>query len=113
MSNPVSPNSGSCFALVRFEPNPNVRYGLESAARLAGVSRRLLLIYSRAGIVKPLLRLPCGVLEFSEASVYVVRRIEHLRTFHGLKLVWIKAMLDLFAELELARAEVCAACDRK
>jgi hypothetical protein len=45
-------------------------------------------------------------MEFTEEAVYTVRRIEHLRTVHGLTLAWIKTLFELAAEVDRLRAEV-------
>ena len=44
--------------------------------------------------------------DFTEEALHVVRRIETLRTVHGLDLVWIKTIFDLLEEVERLRAEV-------
>jgi len=46
------------------------------------------------------------VMEFTEEAIYTMRRIEHLRTVHGLDLAWIKTMFDLLDEVERLRAEL-------
>jgi DNA-binding transcriptional MerR regulator len=96
----------SPLALELFQPKPNVLYSLDAAAHLAGVSRRSILIYCRAGLVRPVLQPPYGVMEFTEEAIHAVRRIEHLRTVHGIGLAWIKTMFDLLEEVERLRAEV-------
>ncbi|MGE5293376.1 MAG: MerR family transcriptional regulator [Solirubrobacterales bacterium] len=93
-------------ALELFEPKPNVLYSLDAAAVLAGVPRRSILIYCRAGLVRPVVQPPYGVMEFTEEAIYTLRRIEHLRTVQGLDLAWIKVMFDLLDEVERLRAEV-------
>lgn len=98
--------SHSAGALELFQPQPDVFYNLEATAHLAGVSRRSILIYCRAGLVRPVVQPPYGVLEFTEEAIYTVRRIEHLRTVHGLDLVWLKTMADLVEEVERLRAEL-------
>lgn len=89
-----------------FQPKPDVFYSLDATAHLAGVSRRTILIYCRAGLVRPIVQPPYGVMEFTEEAIYTVRRIEYLRTLHGLDLAWLKALFDLLAEVERLRAEV-------
>jgi hypothetical protein len=96
----------SPVALELFQPKPNVLYNLDAAAHLAGVSRRSILIYCRAGLVRPVVQPPYGVMEFTEEAIHVVRRIEHLRTVHGLDLAWLKTMFDLLDEVERLRAEL-------
>lgn len=102
---PVSASPGG-LALAVYQPQPNLLYSLEATAQLAGVPRRSLLIYCRAGLVQPIVQPPYGMMEFTEEAIYHVRRIEHLRTVHGLTLAWIKTMFALVDEVERLRAEV-------
>ena len=94
------------LALELFQPKPGVLYSLDAAAHLAGVPRRSILIYCRAGLVRPVVQPPYGVMKFTEEAIYTIRRIEHLRTVHGLDLAWIKTMFDLLDEVERLRAEL-------
>jgi DNA-binding transcriptional MerR regulator len=93
-------------ALELFEPKPNVLYSLDTTAVLAGVARRSILIYCRAGLVRPVVQPPYGVMEFTEETIYTLRRIEYLRTIEGLDVAWIKVLFDLLDEVEHLRAEV-------
>ena len=106
MSKRFDPNSSSSAALEAFQPKPNILYSLDVTAHLAGVPRRSILIYYRAGLVRPVVQPPYGMLEFTEEAIYTVRRIEHLRTAHGLDLAWLKTMFDLLDEVERLRAEL-------
>jgi DNA-binding transcriptional MerR regulator len=96
----------ACLSIEVFQPKPNVFYSLDATARLAGVPRRSILIYCRAGLVRPVVQPPYGVMEFTEEAIYTARRIEHLRTVHGLDLAWLKTMFDLLDEVERLRAEL-------
>lgn len=107
MTKRLDPERPSLRALELFQPKPNVLYSLDAAARLAGVPRRSILIYCRAGLVQPVVQAPYGAMEFTEEAIHVVRRIEHLRTVHGLDLAWLKTMFDLLDEVERLRAELC------
>ena len=102
------PNSAipSPLALELFQPKPNALYSLDAAAHLAGVSRRSILIYCRAGLVRPVVQPMHGAMEFTEEAIYAVRRIEHLRTVQDLDLAWIKILFDLLDEVDRLRAEV-------
>lgn len=94
------------LALDLFQPQPNVLYSLDATAHLAGVPRRSILIYCRAGLVRPVVQPPYGAMEFTEEAIYIVRKSEHLRTVHGLDLTWLKTMFDLLDEVERLRAEL-------
>ena len=100
------PASPVCLSIEIFQPKPNILYSLEAAAHLAGVPRRSILVYCRAGLVRPVAQPPYGVMEFTEEAIYTVRRIEHLRTVHGLDLALLKTMFDLLNEVERLRAEI-------
>ena len=106
MKKQKTPASPTCLSLEVFQPKPNVFYSLDVTAHLAGVPRRSILTYCRVGLVRPVIQPPYGVMEFTEEAIYTVRRIEHLRTVHGLDLTWLKTMFDLLDEVEYLRAEL-------
>jgi DNA-binding transcriptional MerR regulator len=106
MNKRFDPDIPSPLALVLFQPKPNVLYSLDAAAHLAGVPRRSILIYCRAGLVRPVFQPPYGMMEFTEEAIHTVRRIERLRTVHGIDLAWLKTMFDLLDEVERVRAEL-------
>ena len=106
MSKRRIPARPAVLALELFQPQANVLYSLDAAAQLAGVARRLLLIYCRAGLVRPVFQPPYGVLEFTEETIHAVRRIERVRTAYGIDLTLLKTMFDLLNEVERLRAEV-------
>jgi DNA-binding transcriptional MerR regulator len=102
----ADPGRSPSIALALFQPEPNALYGLEAAAHLAGVPRRSLLIYCRAGLVRPVFQPPYGAMAFTEEAIRTVRRIESVRAVHGVGVDWIKTLLDLLDEVERLRAEV-------
>jgi len=93
-------------ALELYQPKPNQLYGLEVAAHLAGVPRRALLVYCRVGLVESVSQPPYGVMAFSEEAIHAVRRIERVRTTHGLDLTLLKFMFDLLEEVERLKLEL-------
>lgn len=106
MSDSYEPEIPSAHALDLYQPHPDVLYSLDAAAHLARVSRRSILLYCRAGLVRPVFQPPYGVMVFTEDAIYKVRRIEDMRAAHGIGVAWIKSMFDLAEELERLRAEV-------
>ena len=71
-------------ALELFQPRPDARYSLDATARLAGVSRRTILIYCRAGLLHPVFQPPYGVMEFTTttgASSATTPRLTALRRY--------------------------------
>ena len=89
-----------------FQPKPDVLYSLDRAAQIAGVPRRSILMYCRAGFVKSVSQPPYGVMVFTEEAIHTVRRIEHVRALHGIDLALIKTMFDLIDEVEHLRSEL-------
>jgi len=95
-----------CRAVELFQPKPNMFYSLDVAAHLASVPRRAILIYCRAGLVRPVNLPPYGAMAFTEEAIHTIRRIERMRAVHGVNVVWIKTMFDLLDEVERLRDEV-------
>ncbi len=112
MNNPCDQETPAAFALELFQPKPDVLYSLDAAAHLAGVSRRSLLVYCRAGLVQPVLQPPYGLMAFSEEAIHIVRRVEYVRAVRGLDVAWIKTIFELLGEVERLRAEVRFLRDR-
>ena len=96
----------ACSSIELFQPKPNVLYNLDVAAHLAGITRRSVLVYCRAGLVQPVFQEPYGVMSFTEEAILTLRRIDRMRAVHGISMAWIKTMFDLIAEVEYLRAEV-------
>jgi DNA-binding transcriptional MerR regulator len=97
-------DGAATVALELFQPRPDACYDLDATALLAGVTRRVVLVYVRAGLVRPVLQPPYGVMEFTEEAVYTVRRMERLRSAYGLERTSITTLLALLDELEFLRS---------
>ncbi len=93
-------------AVELFQPLPNMLYSLDAAAHRAGVSLRTILIYCRAGLVRPVFQPPYGVMAFTEEAIHVVRLIEYVRAAYGIGAAWTGALFDLLREVERLRAEI-------
>jgi hypothetical protein len=96
----------STQALELFQPKPNILYSLDVAAHIAGVPRRSILLYCRAGLVKTVFQPPHGIMAFTEEAIHKVRRIEHIRSMHAPDLTLLKTLFDLFDEVERLRVEL-------
>ena len=106
MNKRIIPEAVGSQTLVLFQAKPGILYSLDATARIAGIPRRSILIYCRAGLVQPVVQPPYGILEFTEEAIYTLRRVEYLHTVHGLELTWIKTIFDLVNEVEQLRTEV-------
>jgi DNA-binding transcriptional MerR regulator len=106
MNSEEDPNDQASRELELFQPRPDVFYSIDLAAELAGVSRRALLMYCRAGLVRPAYQPPYGVMEFNDEAILLVRRLERMRVVHGLGVGGLQAMAGLLEEVEHLRAEL-------
>jgi DNA-binding transcriptional MerR regulator len=106
MSKRHDPSGTSYSALELYQPKPNVLYSLDVAAHIAGVPRRSILIYCRAGLVQSVFQPPYGVMAFTEEAIHTVRRIEHVRTELGPDLALLKTLFELQEEVASLRAEL-------
>jgi DNA-binding transcriptional MerR regulator len=89
-----------------FEPEPGQSYSLEAAAHLAGVSRRTVLLYSNAGLIRPTIDPDYGGLRFSEQAILTMRRGEAMRSSYGMDLAGIQLVFGLLREVEDLREEL-------
>ena len=103
MSAMLCPEGSTVLALELYRPRPRVFYTLDATAHLAGVTRRTILIYCRAGLLAPRLQPPFGVMLFTQESIYTVRRIERLRAVRDLDVAWLTTMLELLGDAERLR----------
>lgn len=106
MSKRSIPDNPPALALELFQPKPDVLYSLDAAAHLAGIPRRSILTYCRAGLIQPVLQPPYGVMAFTEEAIHTIRRIEYVRAVHVIDVALLKTMVDLMEEVERLRAEV-------
>ena len=106
MSKRHDPDSASHLARELYQPKPNVMYSLDVAAHIAGVPRRAILIYCRAGLVQSVFQPPYGVMAFTEEAIHALRRIEYVRATHGPDLALLKTLFKLLEEVEYLHAEL-------
>jgi DNA-binding transcriptional MerR regulator len=86
-----------------FDPPGDAVYTIETAAQLAGVPRRTILVYCKHRLLSPL---DTGVegYSFNGDGIRSLRRIEALRTVCGDDFTGIRIILDLTKELERLQA---------
>src|SRR5215471_14891566 len=88
------------------EPQPGVVYSLEAVVHLTGVSRRSILVYCKSGLVRSTGDPQQGEFSFDDEGIYQIRRVEHLRSVHGINLAGIRMIFDLMNELRRLENEV-------
>jgi DNA-binding transcriptional MerR regulator len=92
-------------ALQLFEPAPNTAYTIGSAARLAHMPRRRIVIYCKRGLVSAMVDPARNGYYFDKEAILTLQRIENLRTVCGNDLSGIKIILDLMNEVDRLRCE--------
>ena len=98
--------SNNTTSLVVYEAGAEAIYTLDEISDLTGVSRRTILLCSRAGLVSPVDEPETAGWRFDQEAVRTLRRIEHLRASCGANLSGIKLILGLMDEVEQLRAHL-------
>ncbi len=106
MKKELPPETFSYQTIELYQPNPNARYSLDATAHISGLSRRSILLFCKAGLVHPEFQSPFGIMEFTEETIYLIRKVETLRISHGLDLSSLKIIFDLIAEVNRLKTEV-------
>ena len=88
------------------QPTPGLVYSLDAVVHLTGVSRRSILVYCKSGLIRPLGDPHQGEFAFDDEAIYRIRRVEHLRTVHGVNLAGIRMIFDLINELQRLETEM-------
>jgi DNA-binding transcriptional MerR regulator len=101
---PITENRPQAVQL--FEPNPGTIHTIEAVGHIAGVSRRMLLVYCKHGLLSPVVDPEYGGYYFDDEAIRTVRRIEYLHNHHGINLEGIKMILHLMNEVEHMRGEL-------
>jgi len=89
-----------------FHPRPDTLYPLETAARLAGVERRTVLVYCRHGMIRAIHREPGDPGYFTDESVLAIRRLEQLRATHDINMAGLRIIADLLRRVDALEAEL-------
>ena len=93
-------------ALQLFEPDSESVYTIESAANLAHLGRRRILVYYKRGLLSPIVDPETGGYYFNEDAIRALRRIQHLHDDLGINISGIKIIFDLLNEVERLQNEV-------
>jgi DNA-binding transcriptional MerR regulator len=94
------------MAIQPFEPDPHTVYTIEAAAHFAQMSRRMILVYCKHGLISPAGEPREHGYSFNGNAVRTLRRIEDLRTVSGIDIVGIKIILNLSNRVEELRSTV-------
>ena len=96
--NAVEDNSTQ--VLQPFETEPGAVYSIETAAHLAHVPRRTVLLYCRHRLIAPVSDPEHDGYYFDEEAIRTLRRIEFLHSVHGINLIGTRMILELMNALE-------------
>src|SRR6201981_573678 len=81
-------------------------YTIEAIADLVQWQRRLIVLYSKHGLVVPAEKSPDSGWYFDDRAIHVVRRIEYLRRACGMNMTGIKLIINPMKEVKRLREEV-------
>ncbi len=93
-------------AIQPFEPDPHAVYTIEAAAHFAQMSRRMILVYYKHGLISPAAEPREHGYCFNGNAVRTLRRIEDLRTVSGINVSGMKIILNLSNTVEELRSIV-------
>jgi hypothetical protein len=96
------------LAVQTFDPDPAAVYSIETAAQLANVPRRMILVYCKHGLMAPIADPLIWGYWFTADAIRTLRRIQALRTTCGDDLPGIAMILDLLNEVQTLRAQIRA-----
>ena len=94
----------SKMALQPFDPDPHTVYTIETAAHFSQMSRRMVLVCCKHGLISPTAGLREHGYCFTGNAVRTLRRIQDLRTVGGINLADIKIILNLSNKVEELRS---------
>lgn len=98
------PNAGGEIQL--YEPDPNGRYKIDDASRILGLSRRLLVLCCKYGLVSTVVDPVEAGWCFDGRTLRLLRRIEALRTLCDGNLRAVRMVLELQDALDRLNAEL-------
>src|ERR1700730_3149863 len=99
-------SSVETMALQVFEPDARTLYTIDAAAALAHVSRRLVALYCKQGLLSPVVDPASGGWCFDDEGIRLLRQIEYLRSACGINLTGIQLIMQLTRQVETLHEEL-------
>ena len=93
-------------SLIIWEPAPGTLYTIDDVAQMVSLSRRLIALYSRHGLIRPAFNPEDGGWYFTAETIHTLRRLEVLRIGHRLDFSGVRLVLGLIEEIERLRVEM-------
>lgn len=100
--------SPPCLALERFEPEPGAVYNIETAARLTGIPRRMILVYCKYRLVAPVGEPYIAGYWFTRDAILSLREIQEVRVRCRDEVETVATILSLLNEIKALRAAIRA-----
>jgi DNA-binding transcriptional MerR regulator len=94
------------MALQPFEPEPHTVYTIETAAHFAQLSRRMVVVCCKHGLISPAAEPREHGYCFNGNAVRTLQRIQNLRTLDGMNLAGVRIILNLSDKVEELRSIV-------
>lgn len=89
-----------------YEPDPDLQYNIDAAAQMLGLSRRMIVLCCKYGLIATVMDpVPAGWY-FDGRSLRVLRRVEALRAVCAGNLPVIRMVLELQTEVDRLGAEL-------
>jgi len=85
--------------------NQIITYSFEKVVTITGVDRTTIIEYCETGLL-PIAVEQVERMEFDDQLINLIRRVETLRTVHGINYAGIQMILDLTDEVEKLRQEL-------
>jgi DNA-binding transcriptional MerR regulator len=105
MNTPNTPSPRTTVALQSFEPSQSDVYPIETVVRLTHLSRYMIAVYCRYGVVTPVSEPQDRGWVFDAKTITTLRRMETLHTEYGLTMAGVRMLAGLLHELEELREE--------
>ena len=86
-------------------PGTAVGYSLKTVVSITGVNRETLIEYCEHGLL-PVAAEQVEATEYDDELIGLIRRVENLRSIHGINLAGIQMILNLTNEVENLRREL-------
>lgn len=103
-SRPTAKSTAAASSLQTSTSEPAALHPIKTAARLARMPQRLVLVYCRHGLVTPHPASGKGELYFNRHAIRTLQRIAFLRSECGMNVAGVELVMKLLLDIEELRA---------
>lgn len=101
---PTMHAKSTALVLQAFTPDPDTLHPIKTAARLARMPQRLVLVYCRHGLVTPHHDPADGAFYFNRHAIRTLQRIAFLHKECGMNVTGVELVMKLLLDIEALRA---------